>query len=125
MEDINFTEMLQMQRKLWEKHQDTWSPLEPKAARNSLLWMVGEIGEVIDIIKKCDETRVMEDEDIKAALTEELCDVLMYFNDVLLRYDISPGDLANAYVDKHYRNMNRSFDLEVEAFTDQLKGNRT
>jgi hypothetical protein len=66
--DLSFSEMLKMQYELWEKHKDTWSPLEPEFARDSLLWMIGEAGEVIDIIKKCGETRIMTDSNVKLAL---------------------------------------------------------
>lgn len=121
MEDLSFSEMLKMQYELWEKHKDSWSPLEPQYARNSLLWMMAEIGEVIDIIKKCEETTIMTDKKVKASFVEELCDVLMYFNDTLLRYDISPKDIANAYVNKHNKNMKRSFEVEEKVFTENLR----
>lgn len=32
-----------MQYKLWEKYKDKWSPLEPKFAHDSLLWMMEEL----------------------------------------------------------------------------------
>ena len=121
MKDINFTEMLKMQRELWEKNKATWSPLEPRYARNHFLWMIGEIGEALDIVKKCEEERIMSDAGIKTAFTEELCDVLMYFNDILLRYKISPEDIATAYVKKHSKNMNRDYAVESDDFSDKMK----
>ena len=120
MKDINFNEMLKMQHELWEKNKDTWSPLEPRYARNHFLWMIGEIGEVLDIVKKCEEERIMSDTGIKTAFTEELCDVLMYFNDILLRYKISPEDIATAYVRKHHKNMNRDYIIERDNFANNL-----
>lgn len=39
-----------MQRKLQEKYKDKWEAIGPET--NKLLWMIGEIGEVIDIVKK-------------------------------------------------------------------------
>ena len=122
MEDLSFSEMLKMQHELWEKNKGSWSPLEPEYARNSMLWMIAEIGEVIDIIKKCEETAIMADENIKASFIEELCDVLMYFNDTLLRYKISAKDLAVAYTRKHNRNMKRDFETEEKTFADNLRG---
>ncbi len=120
MNDLSFQEMLTMQRALWEKHKDTWSPLEPQYARNHFLWMIGEIGEVLEIIKKCDETRIMSEPNVKAAFTEELCDVLMYFNDILLRYGISAGDMALAYEKKHAKNMKRAYAEEEKKFAEEL-----
>ena len=121
MKDLQFSEILRMQHELWEKHAHEWSPLEPKYARNSLLWMLGEIGEVIEIIKKCEEEKIEADADIKRAFTEELCDVLMYFGDVLLRYEITAEMLAEAYVRKHNKNMQRSFAADEKVFEEGLK----
>lgn len=121
MDDLQFSEMLKMQYELWEKHKDSWTPLEPQNARNALLWMMAEIGEVIDIIKQCGEDAIMSDENIKASFTEELCDVLMYFNDTLLSYDISASDIATAYFKKHNKNMKRNFDADENAFADKLR----
>ncbi len=120
MEDLSFKNMLDMQYELWEKHKNTWSPLEPQYARNHFLWMIGEIGEVLEIVKKCEEPRIMAESKVKEAFIEELCDVLMYFNDILLRYKISPKDIANAYVKKHTKNMKRDYTTEEITFGDNL-----
>lgn len=121
MEDLSFSEMLKMQYDLWEKNKESWPPLEPKYARNSILWMMAEVGEVIDIIKKCGETAIVSNGEIKASLIEEMCDVLMYFNDTLLKYDISAKDIATAYYKKHNKNMKRNFENEGKRFADNLK----
>lgn len=118
---MDITEMLACQRELWEIHKDEWSPLEPKYARNSLLWMMGEIGEVIEIIKKSGDERIVSDNAVKAAFTEEMVDVLMYWCDTLLRYGITGEEIASAYRKKHEKNMRRSYKTEDKAFTDNLK----
>jgi len=120
MKDLNFQQMLEMQQNLWEKNKNTWSPLDPKHARNHFLWMIGEIGEVLDIIKKCGEDRIMNDPDIKTAFIEELCDVQMYLSDILLRYQISPEDIATAYEKKHNKNMNRDYIAKNKDFASNL-----
>lgn len=51
MTDFSINEMQEMQRTLQEKYKDKWEPVSPEAGKNKLLWMIGEIGEVIDIIK--------------------------------------------------------------------------
>lgn len=112
MNDLKISEMQKMQYELWEKYKDKWSPLEPKFAHDSLLWMIEEIGEVIAIIKKRGETDIITDFDLRRQFIEELVDVFMYFNDVLLRYEISPEEVSNAYVLKHEKNMERDFDNE-------------
>lgn len=40
-------------------------------------------------------------------IEQEMCDALMYFNDVMLCFDISPDELKKAYLDKHQRNLDR------------------
>ena len=52
MDDFGINEMLDMQRALQEKYKDKWNPICPDRGKDQLLWMIGEIGEVIDIIKK-------------------------------------------------------------------------
>ena len=52
MSDFNINEMLEMQRILQDKYKDKWEKICPEVGKNKLLWMIGEIGEVIDIIKK-------------------------------------------------------------------------
>lgn len=51
--------------------------------------MIGEIGEVIDLVKKHGGTKASTDEKLRKDLVEEMADVLMYYNDVLLCYGIT------------------------------------
>lgn len=69
--------------------------------------MLGEVGEVIDIIKKNGDRKVTEDAAVRADLVEELADVLMYYNDVLLCFGISAEELKQAYTAKFEKNMHR------------------
>ena len=41
-----------MQKELQEKYKDRWEPVSPETGKNKLLWMIGEVGEVIDIINR-------------------------------------------------------------------------
>lgn len=107
MSEFTINEMLQMQRKLQDKYKDKWECISPEIGQNKLLWMIGEIGEVIDIVKKHGGENASHDEDIRRQLVEELADVLMYYNDVLLCYGISSDELKAAYSEKFERNMTR------------------
>lgn len=107
MEDFSISEMLEMQRKLQERYQDKWEPIGPETGKNKLLWMIGEIGEVIDIVKKNGGEKAARDPELRTCLVEEMADVLMYYNDVLLSYGITAAELKKAYVEKQERNMNR------------------
>ena len=107
MEDFGINEMLDMQRKLQEQYKDIWENISPEVGQNKLLWMIGEIGEVIDIIKKNGGEKACKDEKLRESLIEELSDVLMYYNDVLLCYGISAEELKQAYANKFETNMKR------------------
>lgn len=112
IEELKISEMLKCQYDLWEKHKDTWSPMEPEGARNSLLWMFEEIGEVIAIIKKRGEEEIMKNSELKEIFTEELVDVLMYYLDTLNRYKISGEDISKAYMKKHNFNLKRDYEKQ-------------
>lgn len=107
MEDFSVNEMLELQRKLQERYRDKWEPIGPETGKNKLLWMIGEIGEVIDIVKKNGGEKAVRDADLRAHLVEEMADVLMYYNDVLLCYGITAAELKKVYLEKQERNMKR------------------
>lgn len=105
--DFGIDEMQKMQIKLQNKYKDKWESICPETGKNKLLWMIGEIGEVIDIIKKNGGTKAASDTQLRKALVEEMADVLMYYNDVMLCYGITADELKQAYIDKLEKNMNR------------------
>lgn len=88
MADFSINEMLEMQRILQDNYKNKWEPISPETGNNKLLWMIGKIGEVIDIVKKNGGNNASENDEIRKDLIEELADVLMYYNDVLLCYGI-------------------------------------
>lgn len=106
MSDFSINEMQDMQKALQERYKDKWEPICPEAGKNKLLWMIGEIGEVIDIVKK-QGSKACNDPKLRKELIEELADVLMYYNDTLLCYGITEDELKQIYIEKHQRNMNR------------------
>lgn len=107
MADLSFVEMQKIQRELQEKYKDKWQGISPEVARDKLLWMMIEAGEMADIIKKDGDQAIMDDAETRTHFIEEICDVLMYLNDVMLCYKISPSDLKEIYLAKHKRNMGR------------------
>ncbi len=106
MEEFTINEMLELQRK-FQKEYNRWSSICPENGKNKLLWMVGEIGEVIDIVKKNGSQPVVENAELRAHFVEELADVLMYYNEILLCYGITSNELKRAYIEKAERNMTR------------------
>lgn len=107
MDSFSISNMLEMQQALQDKYKAKWEPICPETGKNKLLWMTGEIGEVIDIIKKNGDIKAIEDLDLRKHLVEEMADVLMYYNDVLLCYGISEGELKEAYTSKFEKNIKR------------------
>ena len=68
-----------------------------------LLWMMDEAGEVGDVIRK----QGLEEPEVHRHFVEEMCDVMMYFNDLMNCFGISSDELAEQYCAKHRRNMTR------------------
>ena len=107
MTDFSINEMLDMQIKLQDKYKDKWEKISPETGKHKLLWMIGEIGEVIDIVKKHGDINATNDVKLRKDLVEKMADVLMYYNDVMLCYRISADELKQAYTAKFENNMTR------------------
>ena len=109
MKELKISEMLESQYKLWEMHKDSWEPMEPKQARNSLLYMIEEIGEVISVIKKQGEDEIMNNSGVREHFVVELADVFMYYMDVMNRFKITAVELTDAYRKKNEYNLTRDY----------------
>ena len=107
MEQFTIEEMQEMQKNLQAKYAHKWEPICPEIGQNKLLWMIGEIGEVIDIVKKNGGQTAATDKALRKELVEEMADVLMYYNDVMLCYGITESELKQAYTEKFRKNMER------------------
>lgn len=107
MEDFSMGEMQKIQKELQEKYKDIWEPVDPQTGKNKLLWLMIELGEAADIIKKNGSNKIMEEGRTRNRFIEEMCDVLMYYNDVMLSFDISVEELKKIYLEKHKRNLER------------------
>ena len=99
--------MQQIQTELQAKYQDKWGGLSPEKSVSQLLWMMIEAGEMADILKKDGYEAVAQDGQTRRHFVEEACDVLMYLNDVLLCFGVTPEEVEAAYEEKHRRNMLR------------------
>ena len=107
MADLTITIMQETQRELQEKYKHLWKPLCPENGKSQLLWMMIEAGEIADIIKKKGDQKIMDDPEVRQHFIEEICDVLMYLSSVMMCYDILPDQVADVFLDKHRRNMER------------------
>lgn len=59
------------------------------------------------LLKKQGDESIMQDMPVREHFIEEMCDTLMYLNDVMLCYGISPEELEKVYLKKHEKNMKR------------------
>ena len=84
MPDLTIKDMFKLQQDLHAVYAEIWEPLIPETAVASLLWAIGEAGEVIDILKKEGCQKLAADPAARARLVEETCDVLMYLVETLL-----------------------------------------
>ena len=106
MSSFGFEEMQQIQKELQGKYKQ-WGGLPPEKGQEKLLWAYAEMGEVADIIKKNSCEDILNNGEAREHFIEEVCDVMMYLNDVLLCYEISPEEIENIYKETHRRNMER------------------
>lgn len=108
--NISISQMLELSYELWDIHRDSWHPMEPEFGKNFILYMIEEVGEAIAIIKKKGEDDIMNDAQVREHFVEEMCDVAMYFADVLNRFDISAEEFSQIYMKKFEFNMNRDYE---------------
>ena len=76
MSGFDMRDMQDMQRTLQDRYKHKWEPIGPDTGKNKLLWMIGEVGEVIDIVKKHGGEKACSDEALRQHLIEEMADVL-------------------------------------------------
>lgn len=104
---LDFDEMQKRQRALQERYAGWWEPIDPEHGKNKILWMLAELGEAIQIVKRHTPHEIVQGGTVRNDFIEEMADVLMYFNDVMLCYHITPEEFEKIYIAKHERNMTR------------------
>lgn len=107
--NISIREMLILSRKLHKKHKDDWLPHKPRNARNEFLWLIGELGEVIAIIKKDGEKEIMKHKKTRKKMIEEITDCFMYLADVLECYRVTQEEFSKIYHSKMQYNLKRDY----------------
>lgn len=114
--DLSVSELMELSKRLHSKYKNSWEPMEPEFARDSVLYMIEEVGEVISVIKKKSIDEIMTDNRVRTHLIEEFGDVLMYFVDALNRFKISPEEFSQIYVEKFERNLIRDYEADHSNF---------
>ena len=117
MADCKISEFMEMQRIQAKQH--GWDKNRiPEMGHKSLLWAVGEIGEVADIIKKKGHDAIMENPHVRAHFVEETADVFMYLFDMMEAFGVSAEEFSDAYTAKFERNMGRSWEENKTKYED-------
>lgn len=104
---MDLSRMQAIQQELQAKYGEDWIKMAPENAHYSILWAIGEVGEMIDIIKKQGYQAVMEDPETRKEFIKEWVDVMMFMMDITLCLDISPEEITQLYEEKHAYNMKR------------------
>ena len=107
-QDLHISDMYAIQRALQARHPE-WGGLHPARSRNQLLWMIGEAGEVIDILKKCKLDDIEHNPELRKRFVEEMVDVAMYMNEVCMCLGVTEEEFSQAYFQKHLYNMERDY----------------
>jgi NTP pyrophosphatase (non-canonical NTP hydrolase) len=104
---LDMNGMREMQQTLQARYAGWWEPIDPEHGKNKILWMLAELGEAIQVVKRHPVEEIAQPGDVRHDFVEEMADVLMYFNDILLCYGITPEEFEDVYRAKHARNMTR------------------
>lgn len=106
---MTIQDMLDMQNRLYDKCgiANRWLTYTPDHAQLHWLYMLGEAGEVVDVLKKNSLETLLQLGPARAHMVEELADTLMFFVDTMACMQVSADELAQAYKEKHERNINR------------------
>ena len=110
MKSLSIEEMQYLQKEL--KSAKGWKDDDPTYAKDHLLNMIEEIGEVASIFKKKGIDACMDNPVVREKLVTELADMEMYFMEVLIRLQITPEEFSRAYLVKHKEIMGRDFDAK-------------
>lgn len=75
MAERKLSELMQMQRTLWQQHRDSWNPMEPEYARNPMLYLVERLGECIALLKKQGEREFADNPAVRSAFVTQMSDI--------------------------------------------------
>lgn len=107
--NITISAMLVLSQKLHQKHKADWPALKPHNAREEFLWLITELDEVLDIIKKDGEEAIMQHKKTRSEMIEEITDCFMYLADALNCYQYTAQEFSRVYCQKMRYNLKRDF----------------
>ena len=120
MSPVTISEMMELSEKLYKLHENDWMKKTPESNIYWVSWLVAEVGEVIDIIKKKGVDKIMNDEGTRHEMLEEITDCYMYLSDILNRYEFTDEEFSKVYRNKMKYNLNRDY-TKSKTKADKLK----
>lgn len=100
MEIFGFHQMQKIKKELQKSCDAKRESNCPQLGQNKLLWMMGEMAEVTEIVRNNGDMRIMQDTEVRKQFVEELYEVVMYVNEMMQYYDITPQDLQEVHAEK-------------------------
>lgn len=61
-----------------EKYKNNWEAICPEHGKNKLLWLIAELGEVIDIVKKDGTERIMTEDAVRTQMVEKKKEIILH-----------------------------------------------
>ena len=98
--DLSISQMLQLQKELFDAHGRKWAPMEPEYGGEFILYMVEEIGEVAEVLNKRAGRKATDENDLQEQLGTELADMIHY---IVAIAAINNIDLSRIIVEKDKR----------------------
>lgn len=108
-EYINIKQMMDLSNSLYELNKAKWMEKSPESGIYWIAWLIGEVGEVIDIVKKKGTQKIMHDNEIRKEMLTEITDCYMYLADILNRYSFTAEEFSKVYQEKMKFNLQRNY----------------
>lgn len=101
--------MMELSENLYKLHEHEWMAKTPESNIYWLAWLVSEVGEVIDVVKKKGTDKIMNDANTRHEMLKEITDCYMHLADILNRYQFTAEEFSKVYRDKMNYNLSRDY----------------
>lgn len=101
---------MDLSNSLYEKHKDEWMDKTPESGIYWVGWLIAEVGEIIDVIKKKGVKKIMNEGKVREEMLKEIIDCYMYLADILNRFEYEPKEFSKMYEEKMSYNLSRVYD---------------
>lgn len=103
--EITIKDTFDGSKKQHDFYKGKWKPLKKPNGVYKMLWLISELGEVIDIIKKKGPDAINGNKEVLPVFVKEIVDCYMYLADVLNCYGITAEEVGEEYFKKLNYNL--------------------